>query len=298
MARLLPQFVLFGIVLIIGCDDSFAPLSGDVVSTYSVFGFLDAEADTNWVRISPVRDSIVADDSEIEAQVTLTEIGGATEEMRPGKYYFRTVSGDTSTVWNYWTTMPIKPGYEYELRIENSKGVVTSKRVNIPEDFEAPVIENYDITFSKLDTLAELKIKWEVHDTVSNKTFQKTFSHMDDVMSRGNLGYRATIDPNNDFLICAINLGYPVASLAYEASKAGQLQLRDTQLILTAAGDDWIDVYALSKEEISVLSVQSHINNGVGFMVGVVRKVLHYPACVADSEQDNGEILICNIQPL
>ncbi len=57
----LPPFLpltLFLILALTACDSSFEPITQEPTHFFAVFGFLDTAADTQFVRVSPVRETL------------------------------------------------------------------------------------------------------------------------------------------------------------------------------------------------------------------------------------------------
>lgn len=48
-------------VLLNGCDHAFEPFAENENASFSMFRYLDVEADTQWIRISPIRQNTIRD---------------------------------------------------------------------------------------------------------------------------------------------------------------------------------------------------------------------------------------------
>jgi hypothetical protein len=71
--RLLP--LLAGSALVAGCDHPFEPFQENTLGPFSVFGYLDLNADVQWVRVMPIRQTLLAEPGPIDAVVTLEHLG-------------------------------------------------------------------------------------------------------------------------------------------------------------------------------------------------------------------------------
>lgn len=75
-------------LLLVACDQTFEPL-GQNDSPFSMFSILNASADTQWVRVMPIRKSVFSEAAPIDATVTLEHGESGTvvvhEEGREGE---------------------------------------------------------------------------------------------------------------------------------------------------------------------------------------------------------------------
>jgi hypothetical protein len=122
-------------LLLTACDQSFEPL-GENPSVFSMFGVLNASADTQWVRVTPIRESVGNAPSSIDATVTLEHLeSGAVVELRDSIFEY---AGDDPDVvaplyaHNFWTTEPILPGGTYTIRATRSDGSSSFGTVKVP----------------------------------------------------------------------------------------------------------------------------------------------------------------------
>jgi len=70
------------------CDDPFLPLAESEVQL-SVFGYLDAAADTQWVRVMPIRPLALTSPDSFGIIVTLENLGsGQTVELRDSLFTY------------------------------------------------------------------------------------------------------------------------------------------------------------------------------------------------------------------
>jgi hypothetical protein len=103
---------------------------------FSIYGYLDAMADTQWIRVAPFRSSIFSTSDPVDAVVTIEDLGtGRRIEMIPT--LFTRVSanfGDTLYAYNFKTVEPIEHGATYRLTAQRSDGAASSAVVEIPPD--------------------------------------------------------------------------------------------------------------------------------------------------------------------
>lgn len=120
--------------LLAGCEKPFEPLApSDLV--FSIYGHLDAALDTQWVRVTPIRESLATLPEPIDAVVTLEEIEtGTTVTMSDSlsRYLPVNLGGAGLFAHNYSTTMSMVPGRHYRLTATRSDGAAASATVLIP----------------------------------------------------------------------------------------------------------------------------------------------------------------------
>ncbi|MGK7311856.1 MAG: hypothetical protein ACN0LA_06405 [Candidatus Longimicrobiales bacterium M2_2A_002] len=102
---------------------------------FSVYGYLDLSADTQWIRVTPIRQNIRPDSAAIDAVVTLEHVGsGRIVTLRDSLFRFADpdVAGSSAWVHNFWTTEPLEPEATYRLRVARSDGAATTAVVEMP----------------------------------------------------------------------------------------------------------------------------------------------------------------------
>lgn len=126
------------LVALSGCDESFQPLRENERHSFSIYGYLDASADTQWVRVTPVREQLEQPTSKPEMEVTLNRLqDGDTIVMNDSLLLFP----DGFHVLNAWSATDIEPGQTYRLLAERPDGAVSSLTVTTPDDFPMPRLD-------------------------------------------------------------------------------------------------------------------------------------------------------------
>lgn len=118
-----------------GCDQEIDPFQSTEMA-YSIYGHLDAHADTQWIRVAPFRTSIASTPDPVDATVTIEELGtGRIIEMIPALFSEGSENfGDTLFAYNFWTVEPFEYLETYRLTARRSDGSVASSVVQIPAD--------------------------------------------------------------------------------------------------------------------------------------------------------------------
>lgn len=285
--KILFHLVLLSFIFLFNsCEDNFNPIKEEYLDNYSIFGYLDAEADTQWIRIMPIRESIYKNIDSLDAKVTLTELGGTSVELTAKAIYFGEAVGNTIQVWNYWTTMDIKPESEYLISVQNGNGELTQIRVKIPSDFNPPEVSGSLIYLNSMERLADIRAVWTVRDNVKRETLKFSFSHINKIEVTVD-GHKLNFDPNKDFLKITEIIGN---ENPYLSISNGELLVVKVEFEVVQAGENWIDFFNLNREEIAVETIKSNVKGGVGYIVGTVIKKVNFKVCVGDAF----DIIACN----
>jgi len=134
------------LLLASGCSDTFEPFKVGSDLHFSVFGYLNAAADTQWVRVTPIRQSVFTKPGKLDATVTLEDMAtGATTELNDSVFGFAP-SADAegaaeSWVHNFWTNVPIEYGATYQLSVVGADGSTTTATVPMPDELREVDIE-------------------------------------------------------------------------------------------------------------------------------------------------------------
>lgn len=138
----LTPLVLLACVLLWACEHAFEPFVENREAGFSVFGFLDLHADTQWIRVSPVRVSTFLGPDPIDAVVTLEHVAsGRVITMKDSLVAFTERSfgdelGAVGHTRNFWTAEKLIPLAEYRLEVARSDGLKTTALVTLPEALE------------------------------------------------------------------------------------------------------------------------------------------------------------------
>jgi hypothetical protein len=106
----------------LACDNTLEPLSDEGVN-YTFYGFLDFDADTNYIRVNDLKKPILeGDTSPFDGIATLEHLeGGESDILVDSVMVYNGIS-----VHNFLTTIPVIPEITYRLTVENSEGKSTS----------------------------------------------------------------------------------------------------------------------------------------------------------------------------
>ncbi|NBC16865.1 MAG: hypothetical protein GVY18_06055 [Bacteroidetes bacterium] len=128
-SSLLPYLALLLLVAVSACDAGFDPIATNEDEFFSVYGVLDTGADTQFVRVSPVRETTAAPTPPLDATVRAT-----AEETGRGLAWQDSLVQvtDTTVGFLFFTTDAVTHGETYALAVRRSDGAETRARLTLP----------------------------------------------------------------------------------------------------------------------------------------------------------------------
>ncbi len=265
-------------LLVMGCDTSVDPFVPQDEEPFSLFGVLNPAADTQFIRIEPLADSVqVGSPPTIDATATLEHRGtNRTVTLRDS---FMQVAVDVA-VHNFWTTEPIEPGARYRLRVERSDGQVSQATTTVPT---APPALAHDSTFFLPCADADARNTFNVEVTGLNENHLAGFWIIYVVN-----GHRFRFDHFDDATYVAATYEVPVlygVDLpriplvgAPGAPCTGRNRPSYALIAATAGGPDWPAFAGASLNEIARPDTFSNVQNGHGLLQGVYSDTLRIDA--------------------
>ena len=279
------KFILILVCLIaaIGCETNFQPLEENTEFKYTMYGILDLSADTHWVRVMPVRSSILRD--SIDNDITVTLIRESTGEHIPMQDSLHTLA-QNNYVWNFWTDIPLYPSESYTVQAVTEEGEITSATATIPPDYPQPRVEFSErtnrchITISDLvENIAVAEIEYSFRIPVdasfepdTSDTFYHTVSYLNSIEPVFN-GYEFTVD---ELPIIAGDYGVTV----------DQLVDLYAEILVVSADSNW---QKTNPDEGEIPGVNSNVKNGLGLVSGIVSKRLPLRPTIEDQQ----DMLFC-----
>ncbi|MFH5831854.1 hypothetical protein [Halalkalibaculum sp. DA384] len=247
-------------------------MSDDDEYIFAIQGYLDASADTQWVRVMPIRKSV---DLKRDAPATVVlehPESGQSAVMKDSLFEFVY----THAV-NYWSTMNIKAGETYRLTAERSDGATSSATVTLPEDFPTPVVQmgrsGFDYVYiNGIKKLADVHTRFH---TESGEIV--VVPHIRDTVSRRSDDYVVAIDPAED-----------LAALG-EHNTDGYTR---KEIFVAAGGPNWPPMGSIDEDLISMPEGVSNVTSGAGYLAGIVSKILPYRCCF----DENGDHAPCPLE--
>jgi len=262
-------FCLF--TLITACNEPFNPIQQNDQYSFSIHGYLDASQDTNWVRITAVRDSLFMDTPEpLDAVVTLEHLeSGHTVTMNDS--LFRYYPGSTYA-YNYWTDMGIEPEQAYRLTVRRSDGTESHTSVTLPSEFPQPNIvrtaisQRYLLHIYNVQYLADVQVIYhlDLHRGLESGDIRRAvpFRHLADTLGGHHTLKQIGINTRPHFDALFGLLPYTIVKREVKVS---------------SAGPEWIHFSGLDDNLISLPEGTSNVEGGTGYLIGVVSNTIEWP---------------------
>ncbi|MGB0346716.1 MAG: hypothetical protein ACPGGA_04470 [Balneolaceae bacterium] len=266
------------------CDESFEPREENSEYFFSIYGYLDASVDTQWIRLVPVRDEFDPKPDQIEAEVTIRNIDTGEQAVMDDSLFN---PNSLVVYWNFWTTMQIEPEHTYEVVATLPDGESSSTIVTIPPDYPTPINALFFgeevLIVRNVRNVADVTAVYRVKDLFFNREYVFTYSHIRDSLQSPNstneLFFR--LDYNRDIGLIARQ--FPDTEWVIE----------DQQLFVASAGPEWINLYEVDEEIYTLAEGVSNIDNGVGFLLGAVTKTVPWQFCF---DTDGTTYIACELE--
>lgn len=267
-------------IFITSCDQDFQPLESNDRYFFSFYGLIDAGADTQWVRITPIREQaeLMSDGSEL--RVTLENLESGQKIVMKDSLFIR-----GRHVINFWTNEPVKHNQTYRLRAELPSGEISDVTVTTPEEMPLPKVvvftspgspPDYYVFVDKNVNLADIQVKYYVRLLAPDLDVKRTFS----------FAYRNEAEITEEFPDYYTVQIYPDE----------ELREIERQVLLPQGGEIEVvyrQVYVATSfieldEEIEVLDDITYalpqtllnVENGLGYVIGIDSKYIPYEGCL------------------
>ncbi len=267
------------------CDDSFQPLQENDTVPLSIYGYLDASADTQWVRVTPIRDQVNQPPVKPEMQVTLEHLEtGIITVMNDSLFLF----DDGFHILNSWSLKTIEPGQTYRIKAVRPDGAASQAQITIPGDFPAPILLDRDgckalMRIEGLEKLADVQSQWHVRilfsgigGTIYEREGFYFIPHRDKAERVADGAYTVQIDTREELAQIRNEILVPPGTSII-------IQVLSRQLYVASGGPEWNEeITSLSDIAFARFDLLSNVENGLGFILGIVSKSIPYipvPRC-------------------
>lgn len=252
------------------CDDSFSPIARGEVHL-SVFGYLDASADTQWVRVMPIRPVVLTTPDSLGAEVTLEPLGtGPIIRMRDSVFHFsHYVNADVGSqgayLHNFWTAERIEPGGAYRFSVSWNGEEPAEALVEIPEDYEIEVWLRQ--SQSETDYLRVAGVRHVPFVTANAHFHDRCGSSVDSVRfeKRSADGEAQLIPIRKEPVVPREGCGSP--------------GVEERDLWVVGSESEWPSGQEYSTHALALPERVSNVTNAVGFLGGVLTKIIPYENC-------------------
>lgn len=247
-----------------GCDPSVDTFQENELA-YSIFGYLNASADTQFVRVEPLRDGMLtrAPDS-LDVDVTLTDLTtDQTTSLRDSLFRYL----DGATAHNFYTTSDIEPTTPYRLTVRGSDGAESYAQTTVPDTFPAPIvvtpIAEEDLGFDCNNPyLNSQRTVVEIRGIERLVAVRALYYAMETMRSYGHLA--DTVQTENDVIEARVNYVEDLCRIP-ETNAPQRIEI-----VVAAGNPDWPDFMRLDWETETLPGVASNVEGGTGLLGGVV----------------------------
>lgn len=159
---LLPALAVAAVLLQTACDNTVDPFVASAEEPFAIYGYLDSEADTQFVRISPVIDAFgFVHGDTLDAHVELLNLTSGTRVRLQDS---SAVLPNQRRAYFYYTRLTPARGSAYRLDVFNSRGDTTQAFARMP-DGEQVYVEDPE---TEPGTRIVQSIRWEGVSSVRN----------------------------------------------------------------------------------------------------------------------------------
>ena len=281
-AKLRIIFAISLFTLLTSCNETFQPLMDNDSVSFSIYGYLDATADTQWVRVAPVRKLLASPVEKPEMMVSLEHLSSGDKVVMSDtllKFQFPTGINAVNT----FTDMKLEPGQSYLLTAEKPDGNYSKARVTLPENFPVPKLQitghtNDLLYISGVDHLIDIQVRFFYRiiwaGQVENLMIAVPVTNR--AQRTGDGEYLVRI--NNHFVRTGVQLLLPANANA---------EILHRQIFVAQGGPEWDENIRDLNDLVYILpDVYSNIENGIGYLIGIVSKSIPYKSCYAAEEPD------------
>lgn len=274
--------LILAALLSVGCETQFDAFE-DNDQYFSITGYLDVNADTHFVRVELLRDSLFLGSKPLDVEVTFDHLtAGKKTTWKDSLFRFSGIP-----VHNFWSTDQLQPLHSYRITVTNHDNTWSSASVTLPDTFPTPTIpyerscldfnlgcdgQPIEINIVGVEKLATVLARYRYHlvDLTDCVSAQKVHLHAAEPTADG---YRVLIDWRTDLLSFT------------------QAAAIDYMEVYVAAGDEnWPDLTDVDFETQAIPDFISNVEQGVGFLGGIAGKTVEVydsgTACASVGHQD------------
>lgn len=293
-ARHLALSLVTGLLFLCSCDTQTELFGASDTHHFSLYGTLDVAADTQVIRIDPLRYSSQTEiPAELAETVVLENVGTGTEVILRDS--LTTVDTGPVRAHNFWTTHPIEPGTSYRVSVRREGEPLTTATTTTPERgpnltllsglllpclFPTPVYgsrrsENtFVVTVENVEHVAAADMIYPLTTTTEKDTLRSRIvsSHYDSIERTGNafeisVFYREELadfhpDPPD---------GSP------ECPTRDHFTYSFVLMAVTAGGPDWPEWRNAPIEQVTRPDSFSNVEGGHGFVGGTYSDTIRVP---------------------
>lgn len=273
MLRIFSAFTLTLALALAGCEESVDPIVG-TDRVFSLYGVLQPQADTQWVRVYPIEERLEPAAAALAATFTSLELeDGTTHTWRDS--VIEEADGQYAHV--FWRPLRVAHDRTYRLDVTNEDDETAHVEVDVPPDaslvLQEPQADSEPILFPLLvdhdvPHLMRLEVtyrfQYDLRENVGaneDPTGSVTLSY-DDAQQRDEAGWLIPVNLSEDFDTLRVLLGE-----AGLWNPQFGLVMRDMTLRLVVANEEWDPPDGVFDPDALVEpGTMSNVENGFGFV--------------------------------
>ncbi|MDX1429415.1 MAG: hypothetical protein R3282_03960, partial [Rhodothermales bacterium] len=277
--RVAAASVFLAALSLVGCEENVDPFVGTDLP-FTIWGFLNASSDTQYVRVFPISDELVPADETIDARVFSMDLEtGEEREWRYEKVRFDSlIQGHI-----FWSPFLPQHNRRYRLEVVRSDGATSSVSVTVPSPVEfavdadvegstivpirvtgdVPNLVGASITYNAVNVPPAKA--WPVGTTVADPVQLPVTIIYDQVLKPEPDGWSLEVNMSRDF--SAVETIYRFNCLITpDFGSAPDIWLRDIEFTALAADSTWSPPGGrFDPNLLAVPGTFSNVENGYGF---------------------------------
>lgn len=264
--------ILLVLLLASGCETAFDPFD-ESDRSISVMGYLDVNADTQFVRVELLRDSLLLGSRpDLDVEVSLkNQLTGETSEWQDSLFQF----GEDVFVHNYWSTAQLMPGNPYQFVVEPATGPALVSNLTMPGPFTLAALPEitcftlardcvdlpfFQLDFEDLDRVAAMLAIYRYPDFDRPKGCKELRIHYWEDVEQASFGSSIVINWRDD--LTKLVSAWP--DIPVDPTFATM------DIFVGAGGPEWPDFVGIDRETLFLPEIFTNIENGIGFLGGVL----------------------------
>lgn len=252
-----------GTLILYSCSDSFEPLKENNLYNFNISGYLDASADTQWVRVGTIRHSIDEPPDPTGITVTLEDLQyGETVVMKDSVFASR-------NVLNYWTTMDINHEQSYRITAAGTDGKSSTVSVSTPKELPPLYVTTPRIPpgariyfDESIEHIADVQSVWYVilksGTEIRRRIYRFPIRHTLSTTSAYFSTYSAFANHAEE------------QKQIEESAGGAEITIVNRQFFVAAGGPEWDDnLSSIVDLEYFLEGTASNVENGLGYVIGI-----------------------------
>lgn len=268
-----------GVLLFSSCEDDVDAIIG-TEKPFTIWGFINAGADTQFVRVFPINDQLLTDTGEdIDARVYSTNLttGEQLEWNYENVQFDSLISGHV-----FWSTFRGQPEHRYLLEVVRSDGATSSVTVTVPPEVTFSVEVNPNSTRipvsieGSIPNLVGVRVTYNAVNVPPLQAWPVGTVVADPVQLPVTLGYDNLIELEGDKWTFVVDMvrDFDAVSRIYglnclitsELGSAPDVWLRTMEISALAADSTWDPPGGeFDPNALAVPGTFSNVENGFGF---------------------------------